>query len=71
MIISSQGHIGQTALQCAVTYRRMKSVGLLLEAGADPSIADYTASTPLHNATGMGQYAYVTNTHTSKLNSHH
>ena len=61
MTMFSQGHIGETALQCAVTYRRIKSVSLLLEAGADPSIADYTASSPLHNAAGMGQYAYGTN----------
>ena len=67
MTVFSQGHIGETALQCAVTYRRIRSVSLLLEAGADPSITDYTASSPLHNATGMGQYAYVTN----KIHSFH
>ena len=54
--IYMQGAIGNTALQCATSSRRSKSVRMLLEAGADPSIADYTASTPLHHAAGIGHY---------------
>ena len=57
-----QGTIGSTALHIAMNARRKKCVALLLEAGADPSIADYTASTPLHLATGIGHYPYVVTT---------
>ena len=51
-----QGPIGNTALQCATAARRSSSVCMLLKAGADPSIADYTGATPLHNAVAMGHY---------------
>ena len=57
-----QGSIDSTALHCAVNARRNKCVALLLEAGADPSIADYTASTPLYQAVGIGHYPYVVTT---------
>ena len=57
-----QGSIGGTALHCAINARRYKCVALLLEAGADPSIADYTASTPLHRAVLVGHYPYVVTT---------
>ena len=49
-----QDHIGSTALHCAVIAKRFSAVKLLLEAGADPSIPNYTASTPLHDAASTG-----------------
>ena len=35
------------------------TVDLLLEAGADPSIADYTGTSTLHQAVGLGATQYV------------
>jgi hypothetical protein len=49
--------IGSTALHCAVIAKRDMAVKLVLEAGADPSIPNYTASTPLHDAAAMGYLA--------------
>ena len=54
-----QDRIGSTALQCAITAWRNHTVKLLLMAGADPSIPNYTATTPLHDAAAFGQLAYV------------
>jgi E3 ubiquitin-protein ligase mind-bomb len=51
--------IGSTALHCAVIAWRDQAVRLLLEAGADPSIPNYTASTPLHDAASTGNLASV------------
>lgn len=46
--------IGSTALHCAIIARRNAAVKFLLEAGADPSIPNYAATTPLHDAVRLG-----------------
>ena len=50
----TQDRIGSTALHCAVIAWRYTAVKYLLEAGADPSIPNYTAATPLHDAVRCG-----------------
>ncbi|CAI8023106.1 E3 ubiquitin-protein ligase mib1 [Geodia barretti] len=57
--IHAGGPFGNTALQCAVVARRSNTVRLLLEAGADPSITDYTATSPFHQAVATGHYQIV------------
>ena len=45
---------GKTALHSAVFSQRRRSVELLLQKGADPTLLDFEMMTPIHNAAGIG-----------------
>jgi len=45
---------GKTALHSSVFSQRRRSVELLLQKGADPTLLDFEMMTPIHNAAGIG-----------------
>ena len=54
MLVTSQDFVGKTALHHAITTRRTKSVIILLDAGADPTVFNHRLLAPIHDAAGFG-----------------
>lgn len=50
----TQDSEGKTALHSSVFSQRRRSVELLLQKGADPTLYDFEMMTPIHNAAGIG-----------------
>ena len=55
-----QDQEGNTALHVAVLAHRSEAVRMLMEAGADPTIANHGSFTPILEAAKNGFYAYAT-----------
>jgi len=57
--VDLQDNKGSTALQCAVIAQRNKSVSILLDAGADPTLVNFTCASSIHDACGYGLLSWV------------
>ena len=57
--LDKRGALGNTPLHYAVATRNPSVAGTLLQAGANPNVADANGSTPLHDAVSWGDIGLV------------